>query len=146
LLSATYVFLSVVGGVTAPPYPLVYALVSFLVTFHPLSVGCPLAAAALGVEAIMAFGPGATPGAADAFPGHASGVGASDSVAGDDTPSAWNDEHVEWLFGSRFAGRRCTATVRRAGQRHRGKRASAIRAEVDASASMSRASIAARAL
>ena len=71
LLSATYVFLSVVGGVTAPPYPLVYALVSFLVTFHPLSVGCPLAAAALGFEAIMAFGPGATPGAAAAFPGHA---------------------------------------------------------------------------
>ena len=71
LLAATYVFLSVVGGVTAPPYPLVYALVSFLVTFHPLSVGCPLAAAALGFEAIMAFGPGATPGAAAAFPGHA---------------------------------------------------------------------------
>jgi diguanylate cyclase (GGDEF)-like protein len=71
LLSATYVFLSVVGGVTAPPYPLVYALVSFLVTFHPLSVGCPLAVAALGFEAVMAFGPGAMPGAAAAFPGHA---------------------------------------------------------------------------
>ena len=71
LLSATYVFLSVVGGVTAPLYPLVYALVSFLVTFHPLSVGCPLAAAALGFEAIMAFGPGAAPGAAAVFPGHA---------------------------------------------------------------------------
>jgi len=71
LLSATYVFLSVVGGVTAPLHPLVYALVSFLVTFHPLSVGCPLAAAALGFEGIMAFGPGAAPGAAAAFPGHA---------------------------------------------------------------------------
>ena len=71
LLSATYVFLSVVGGVTAPLYPLVYALVSFLVTFHPLSVGLPLAAAALGFEAIMAFGPGAAPGAAAVFPGHA---------------------------------------------------------------------------
>ena len=71
LLSATYVFLSVVGGVTAPLYPLVYALVSFLVTFHPLSVGCPLAAAALGFEAIMAYGPGAAAGAAAAFPGHA---------------------------------------------------------------------------
>ena len=71
LLSAAYVFLSVVGGVTAPLYPLVYALVSFLVTFHSLPVGCPLAAAALGFEAIMAFGPGATAGAAAAFPGHA---------------------------------------------------------------------------
>jgi diguanylate cyclase (GGDEF)-like protein len=71
LLSATYVFLSVVGGITSPLYPLVYALVSFLVTFHPLSVGAPLAVAALGFEAVMAFGPGAAPGAAAVFPGHA---------------------------------------------------------------------------
>src|SRR5512136_2735954 len=48
LLSATYVFLSVMGGVTSPIYLLVYALVSFLVTFHPLKTGTPLAAAALG--------------------------------------------------------------------------------------------------
>ena len=75
LLSATYVFLSVVGGITAPLYPLVYALVSFLVTFHPLSVGGPLAVAALGFEAIMAFGPQAMPGAAAAFPGHAGFIG-----------------------------------------------------------------------
>jgi two-component system cell cycle response regulator len=71
LLSATYILLSVLGGTTSPIYPLVYALVSFLVTFHPLKTGTPLAAAALGFEAVMAFGPGATPGAAAAFPGHA---------------------------------------------------------------------------
>jgi two-component system cell cycle response regulator len=71
LLAATYVFLSVLGGTTSPIYPLVYALVSFLVTFHPLKTGTPLAAAALGFEAVMAFGPGASPGAVAAFPGHA---------------------------------------------------------------------------
>jgi two-component system cell cycle response regulator len=71
LLSATYVFLAVLGGTTSPIYPLVYALVSFLVTFHPLKTGTPLAAAALAFESVMAFGPGATPGAAAAFPAHA---------------------------------------------------------------------------
>jgi diguanylate cyclase (GGDEF)-like protein len=70
LLAATYVFLSVLGGTTSPIYPLVYALVSFLVTFHPLKTGMPLALAALGFEAVVAFGPGAAPGAAAAFPGH----------------------------------------------------------------------------
>ena len=75
LLSATYVFLSVLGGTTSPIYPLVYALVSFLVTFHPLKTGTPLAAAALVFEAVMAFGPGAHPGAAAAFPAHAGFIG-----------------------------------------------------------------------
>jgi two-component system cell cycle response regulator len=71
LLAATYVFLSIVGGVASPIYPLVYALVSFLVTFHRLAVGIPLAVAAIGFEAVMAFGPAAAPAARDAFPGHA---------------------------------------------------------------------------
>ena len=71
LLSATYVFLSVLGGSLSPIYPLVYALVSFLVTFHPLKTGTLLAVAALGFEAVLAFGPGAAPGASAAFPGHA---------------------------------------------------------------------------
>jgi two-component system cell cycle response regulator len=71
LLTATYVFLSILGGVTSPVYPLVYALVSFLVTFHRLAVGIPLAVAAIGCEAVMAFGPAASPAATAAFPGHA---------------------------------------------------------------------------
>lgn len=71
LLASTYVFLSVLGGIASPIYPLVYALVSFLVTFHKLSTGIPLALAALGFEAVMAYGPGATVGAASFFPGHA---------------------------------------------------------------------------
>ncbi len=70
MLTATYVFLSVLGGVTSPIFPLVYVLVSFLVTFHRLAVGVPLAAAAVGFEAVMAFGPAAHPDAAAAFPGH----------------------------------------------------------------------------
>ena len=70
LLTATYVFLSVLGGTASPIYPLSYALVSFLVTFHPLRTGVLLAAAALGFEAVMAFGRGAAPGSAAAFPGH----------------------------------------------------------------------------
>ncbi|MBN2574973.1 MAG: diguanylate cyclase [Deltaproteobacteria bacterium] len=75
LLAAAYVFLSVLGGTTSSIYPLIYALVSFLVTFHPLKTGAPLAAAALGFEAVMAFGPGAAPGAAASFPAHAGFIG-----------------------------------------------------------------------
>jgi two-component system cell cycle response regulator len=71
LLAATYVFLSILGGVTSPVFPLVYALVSFLVTFHRLTVGIPLAVAAIGCEAVLAFGPAASPAATAAFPGHA---------------------------------------------------------------------------
>ena len=71
LLTATYVFLSILGGVTSPVYPLVYALVSFLVTFHRLAVGIPLAVSAIGCEAVLAFGPAAAPAATAAFPGHA---------------------------------------------------------------------------
>ncbi|HEY0706639.1 MAG TPA: GAF domain-containing protein, partial [Polyangia bacterium] len=71
LLTATYVFLAALGGVTSPVFPLVYTLVSFLVTFHRLSVGLPLALAAIGLEAIMAFGAGAAPNATHVFAGHA---------------------------------------------------------------------------
>jgi two-component system, cell cycle response regulator len=70
LLTAAYVFLAALGGVTSPVFPLVYALVSFLVTFHRLAVGIPLGLAAIALEAAMAFGPGAAPGATDVFPGH----------------------------------------------------------------------------
>jgi two-component system, cell cycle response regulator len=57
LLTAVYVLLAVSGGVTSPVYPLVYAVVSFLVTFHRLVVGLPLAVAAIGFEAVLCFGP-----------------------------------------------------------------------------------------
>jgi two-component system cell cycle response regulator len=70
LLTAAYVFLAALGGVQSPVFPLVYALVSFLVTFHRLVVGLPLALAAIALEAAMAFGPGANPGAASVFPAH----------------------------------------------------------------------------
>jgi diguanylate cyclase (GGDEF)-like protein len=75
LLTATYVFLAVVGGTTSGVYPLVYALVSFLVTFHRLAVGIPLALAAVGLEALLAFGPAAAPEAAALFPAHAGFIG-----------------------------------------------------------------------
>jgi two-component system cell cycle response regulator len=70
LLAATYVFLSVLGGVTSPVYPLVYALVSFLVTFHRLAVGLPLALAAIGFETVVAYGPGAAASSTAVYPGH----------------------------------------------------------------------------
>jgi hypothetical protein len=60
LLTAVYVLLAVSGGPTSPVYPLVYAVVSFLVTFHRLAVGLPLAAAAIGFEAVTCFSPLAT--------------------------------------------------------------------------------------
>jgi two-component system cell cycle response regulator len=70
LLTTVYLLLAFWGGVTSPVYPLVYAVVSFLVTFHRLWVGLPLAAAAVGFEAVLSFGPTATPEGAAAFPGH----------------------------------------------------------------------------
>ncbi len=70
LLTATYVFLSIVGGPKATVHPLIYALVSFLVTFHRLEVGVPLAAAAIGFEAIGAFSPHAPSDGPRVFLGH----------------------------------------------------------------------------
>jgi diguanylate cyclase (GGDEF)-like protein len=70
LLTTVYLLLAFSGGVTSAIYPLVYAVVSFLVTFHRLWVGLPLAAAAVGFEAVLSFGPSAPPEAAAAFPGH----------------------------------------------------------------------------
>jgi two-component system cell cycle response regulator len=70
LLTTVYLLLAFSGGVTSTIYPLVYAVVSFLVTFHRLSVGLPLAGAAIGFEAVLSFGPTAAPEAAATFPGH----------------------------------------------------------------------------
>jgi diguanylate cyclase (GGDEF)-like protein len=71
LLTAIYLLLAMSGGVTSVVYPLVYAVVSFLVTFHRLAVGLPLAAAAVGFEAVLSFGPTVPPEQAASFPGHA---------------------------------------------------------------------------
>ncbi len=75
LLTTVYLLLAFSGGVTSSIYPLVYAVVSFLVTFHRLWVGLPLAAAAVGFEAVLSFGPSASPEAAAAFPGHVVFIG-----------------------------------------------------------------------
>ena len=69
LLTTIYLLLAFWGGVGSPVYPLVYAVVSFLVTFHRLVVGLPLAATAIGFEAVLCFGPGAPPDAAGLFAG-----------------------------------------------------------------------------
>jgi diguanylate cyclase (GGDEF)-like protein len=71
LLTAVYVVLAISGGVGSPVYPLVYAVVSFLVTFHRFAVGLPLAAAAIGFEAVLSFSPAVSPDAAASFPEHA---------------------------------------------------------------------------
>jgi diguanylate cyclase (GGDEF)-like protein len=72
LLTAIYVLLALSGGVLSPVYPLVYAVVSFLVTFHRLAVGLPLAVAAIGFEAVLSFSPAVAPEHAATFPSHAS--------------------------------------------------------------------------
>jgi diguanylate cyclase (GGDEF)-like protein len=71
LLTTVYLLLAFSGGVGSVIYPLVYAVVSFLVTFHRMVVGLPLAATAIGFEAVLCFGPAAPPEAAGAFAGHA---------------------------------------------------------------------------
>ncbi|HEX3695917.1 MAG TPA: diguanylate cyclase [Polyangia bacterium] len=71
LLTVVYVLLAVSGGTSSPVHPLVYAVVSFLVTFHQLAVGLPLAAAAIGFEAVLSFRPSAGPSASADFLSHA---------------------------------------------------------------------------
>jgi diguanylate cyclase (GGDEF)-like protein len=71
LLTAVYVLLAISGGAMSPIYPLVYAVVSFLVTFHRLAVGLPLAAAAIGFEAVLSFSPNVSPDLRSVFVGHA---------------------------------------------------------------------------
>ena len=71
LLSATYVFLSVLGGSLSPIYPLVYALVSFLVTFHPLKTGTLAGRGCAGIRGCHGLRARRRAGAAAAFPGHA---------------------------------------------------------------------------
>lgn len=53
LVVATYVTLQLSGGLTSPVYPLVYALVAFLVTFHRRLVGIPLVGVTLGMEYLL---------------------------------------------------------------------------------------------
>ena len=72
LLTTVYLLLAFSGGVGSTVYPLVYAVVSFLVTFHRLVVGLPLAGVAIGFEAVLCFGPAAPPEAGGVFIGHAS--------------------------------------------------------------------------
>jgi two-component system, cell cycle response regulator len=75
LVTAIYVLLAMSGGVSSAVYPLVYAVVSFLVTFHRLAVGLPLAAAAIGFEAVLAFGPTVPPEHAALFASHTGFIG-----------------------------------------------------------------------
>jgi diguanylate cyclase (GGDEF)-like protein len=71
LLTAIYVLLALSGGPTSVVYPLVYAVVSFLVTFHRLAVGLPLAATAIGFEAVLSLSPSAPAEHGALFLGHA---------------------------------------------------------------------------
>jgi two-component system cell cycle response regulator len=71
LLTTVYVLLAISGGVTSPIYPMVYVVVSFLVTFHRLAVGLPLAVAAIGFEAVLSFSPRVAPDLGGVFIGHA---------------------------------------------------------------------------
>ena len=71
LLTVVYVLLAISGGSASPVYPLVYAIVSFLVTFHRLAVGLPLAGAAIALEAVLSFSPKVPASAAATFPEHA---------------------------------------------------------------------------
>src|SRR6185312_12693329 len=53
LVVATYVTLELSGGLGSPIYPLVYAIVAFLVTFHRRLVGVPLVVVTFGMEALL---------------------------------------------------------------------------------------------
>jgi two-component system cell cycle response regulator len=53
LVVATYVMVELSGGLASPVYPLVYAMVAFVVTFHRRVVGVPLVVVTLGLEALL---------------------------------------------------------------------------------------------
>jgi two-component system, cell cycle response regulator len=53
LVVATYVMVELSGGLSSPVYPLVYALVAFIVTFHRRVVGVPLVVVTFGMEALL---------------------------------------------------------------------------------------------
>jgi diguanylate cyclase (GGDEF)-like protein len=56
LLVACYVMLQMTGGLRSPMYPLVYAVVAFVATFHRTSVALPLVAISAGLEFLLAGG------------------------------------------------------------------------------------------
>ncbi|MCU1282641.1 MAG: hypothetical protein JWM53_6187, partial [bacterium] len=53
LVVATYVMVELSGGLSSPVYPLVYAMVAFIVTFHRRVVGVSLVVVTLGMEALL---------------------------------------------------------------------------------------------
>jgi two-component system cell cycle response regulator len=58
LLVLTYVLIALTGGLRSPMYPLVYAMLAFVVTFHRRWVGLPMVACALVLETLSyRFGP-----------------------------------------------------------------------------------------
>jgi diguanylate cyclase (GGDEF)-like protein len=79
LVVATYVTLELSGGLGSPVYPLVYALVAFIVTFHRRIVGLPLVAIALVLEGLLyraaVHGGAAEPHAHKAALSHATFIG-----------------------------------------------------------------------
>ncbi len=55
IVVATFATLEVTGGIRSPLYPLVYALVAFLVSFYRRAVGLTLAASALALETLIVW-------------------------------------------------------------------------------------------
>jgi diguanylate cyclase (GGDEF)-like protein len=53
LLVAIYVTLQMTGGERSPVYPLLYAIVAFVVTFHRRAVGVPLVGMTFGMEWLL---------------------------------------------------------------------------------------------
>ena len=71
LLTATYVFLAAIGGVRLAGFPAGLRGGQLPGHLPPHAGRAAARRAAIGFEAVMAFGPGAAPEAAAAFPGHA---------------------------------------------------------------------------
>jgi two-component system, cell cycle response regulator len=53
LLTACYALVQLSGGLRSPIYPLIYAVVAFVVTFHRTSVALPLVAITVGLEWLL---------------------------------------------------------------------------------------------
>jgi diguanylate cyclase (GGDEF)-like protein len=73
LLVGSYVTLALTGALRSPLYPLVFALVAFVVSFHRVAIGLPLVAVALALEYLLWRG-GHDPGGRELAMSHAAFV------------------------------------------------------------------------
>src|SRR5690606_6086694 len=55
LVAVSFVLVEMTGGPTGPAYPMVYAIMAFLMAFHPLGAGLYFIGLVLGTELVLTW-------------------------------------------------------------------------------------------